>query len=169
MNYKPENENKRMNPKWLKAYDKCGWGITNFDIEPESREYEACKFQLNGLQIISRTAKITPKKIGQFVTLWKRNEDGIIEPYTENDQFDFVCVNVAFENNSGQFVFPKSVLLKKGVISSLQKEGKRALRVYPQWDKPESKQGKKSQQWQLDYFYKFRKDIDIEKMRALFQ
>lgn len=55
------------------VYDKCSFGISDFENEPESKEYDACRFKLNGLNIISRKAKITPKKIGQFVTFWKRN------------------------------------------------------------------------------------------------
>ena len=45
----------------------------------ESTEYNACSYTVNGQKIIERTAKITPKKIGQFVTCWKRNIDGITE------------------------------------------------------------------------------------------
>jgi hypothetical protein len=37
-------------------------------IEAESGEYGACEFKLNGLSVKFRVAKITPTKIGQFVT-----------------------------------------------------------------------------------------------------
>jgi hypothetical protein len=58
--------------------------------EAESAEYGACSFQLNRLAVRFRTAKITPTKTGQFVTLWKRTEAGPIAPYEEADEIDFV-------------------------------------------------------------------------------
>ena len=58
------------------------------------------------------------------MTFWKRNGNGPIEPLIETDQIDFTTVNVRTENELGQFVFPKSVLIKKGMISVERKEGK---------------------------------------------
>ena len=55
-------------------YDKCNLAISNFHKELESKEYQACRFNLNNKHIICRTAKITPKKVGQFVTFWKRKK-----------------------------------------------------------------------------------------------
>lgn len=134
------------------VYNPLNLAISNLQIDAESKEYDACRYQLNGFKIISRTAKRTPKKVGQFVTFWKRNAAGPIEPFEENDEFDFFVVNVHCEEKSGQFVFPKSILIQKGIISTDKKEGKRAFRVYPSWDVVESKQGTQSQKWQLEYF-----------------
>lgn len=41
-----------------KVYDKCGFEMTNFILEPESTDYDACQFQLNGLSIISRNGML---------------------------------------------------------------------------------------------------------------
>ncbi|QDH80734.1 MepB family protein [Echinicola soli] len=150
-------------------YKKCGLNISGIHLEKESKEYNACRFELNGQKIISRNAKITPKKVGQFVTFWKRNENGPIEPLEENDQIDFYVVNVRTESEFGQFVFPKSVLIKKGIISTENKEGKRAFRVYPNWDIVKSKQAERTQKWQLDYFYKIDDLTDIEKVTKLYK
>jgi SAM-dependent methyltransferase len=60
----------------------------------ESKEYGACTFELNGMIIQQRISKITPTKIGQFVTIWKRNMDGITEPFDNSDNFDFV-INIS--------------------------------------------------------------------------
>ena len=120
-------------------YKPLRFELTNFEAEKESQDYGACTFELNGLQIVSRNAKITPTKIGQFVTLWKRLNNGPIQPLRS-------------ENQIGQFIFPKKVLIEKDVFTTPSKEGKRAIRVYPLWDKPLSKQALKTQQWQLDYF-----------------
>lgn len=101
------------------VYDNCDLKISNFKLEPESTEYDACQFELNGLNVISRSSKITPKKAGQFVTFWKRIENGPIEPFSENDNLDLFIVNVRTDNKFGQFVFPKSLLIRKGIIDSL--------------------------------------------------
>jgi len=151
-----------------KVYDPCALEISGFKPETESKEYNASQFELNGLQIINRNAKITPKKVGQFVTFWKRSKNGPIEPFHENDSFDFFTVNVQANNQLGQFVFPKSVLIKKGIISTLQKEGKRAFRVYPAWDISKSKQAERTQKWQLEYFYHINDSIDFDRVRKLY-
>lgn len=149
-------------------YDKCSFEILHFKLEPESREYDACRFDLDGRKIICRNAKITPKRVGQFVTFWKRNENGPIEPFEENDKIDFYVVNVRTENGFGQFVFPKSVLIGKGIISSGKKEGKRAFRVYPSWDIVKNKQAELTQNWQLSYFYEIGKMTDFKKVNDLY-
>ncbi len=103
--------------------------------------------------VISRVAKITPTKNGQFVTFWKRSFEGPIIPYDVSDPFDLLVVSVKNAEQCGRFVFPKDILVKQGVISSGTQEGKRAFRVYPPWDIPESKQAAKTQAWQLSYFF----------------
>lgn len=159
---------KNLNQIKTEIYDKCSLEISDFKIEAESKEYDACRFQLNGLNILNRNAKITPKKVGQFVTFWKRNENGPIEPFDENDQIDFYTVNVRTENEFGQFVFPKSVLIKKGIISTKKKEGKRAFRVYPNWDIAKNKQAERTQKWQLNYFYQINSSTDLQKVTELY-
>lgn len=150
-------------------YDKCKLRIFDFENEPESLEYDACRFELNGLKIICRNAKVTPKKNGQFVTFWKRNGNGPIEPFYETDRIDFYAVNVRTKNQRGQFVFPKSVLIKKGIISTDKKEGKRAFRVYPSWDITKSKRAERTQNWQLNYFYEIGKTTDFKEVTKLYE
>ena len=150
------------------VYSKCGLEIADFKIEPESQEYDACQFKLNGCQVISRSAKITPRKKGQFVTFWQRYENGPIEPFNESDTIDFFLVNVRKENRFGQFVFPKSILIKKGVLTTRKKEGKRAIRVYPGWDQAGSKQAKQTQKWQLNYFYEITPEMDFKTVLDLY-
>ncbi len=158
------------NLKQIKAeiYDRCNLEVSNFKIEVESKEYDACQFELNSRNILCRKAKITPKKAGQFVTFWKRNKGGSIEPFDESDQIDFYVVNVKTENEFGQFVFPKSVLIKKGIISTDTKEGKRAFRVYPCWDITKNKQAQRNQKWQLNYFYEIDKMSNCKKVNDLY-
>ncbi|MEO9803476.1 MAG: MepB family protein [Reichenbachiella sp.] len=133
-------------------YEPYGFELTNYLIEEESQEYGACRFEINGLIVVSRNAKITPTKIGQFVTIWKRTEDGPIAPFDYADPIDLIIINVQKGDELGQFVFPKSVLCQKGIFSTTAKEGKRGIRVYPSWDEPKSKQACATQHWQLQYF-----------------
>ncbi|ESU23183.1 protein of unknown function UCP032285 [Flavobacterium enshiense DK69] len=152
------------------VYNKCGFVLLNPLEEKESADYAACRFQLNNLNVVFRSAKITPTKIGQFVTLWKRIENGPIQPFDFSDDVDLFVINTKTENHFGQFVFPKAVLLEQGVISSGLKDGKRAIRVYPPWDITISKQAKKTQSWQRDYFFEIPFDglIDLDQVKKLY-
>lgn len=150
------------------VYDPCLLEMSNFTIEAESREYGACKFQINGRNIICRNAKITPTKSGQFVTFWKRKEKGLIQPFAETDQVDFYVVNVLAQNKLGQFVFPKSVLMQQGIISTKKKEGKRAFRVYPSWDLAKNSQAQRTQKWQLCHFYEIGTSTDMKRIVGLY-
>lgn len=150
------------------VYDQCKLQLSGFKSELESKEYDACQFALNGWNVLCRNAKITPKKAGQFVTFWKRNGNGPIEPFSEEDPFDFYVVNTRTKSAFGQFVFPKSVLIKKGIVATKQKEGKRAFRVYSKWDTTTSKQAERTQKWQLDYFYEINDSTDLKRVHDLF-
>ena len=103
------------------------------------------------LEII-REAKTTPKKVGQFVSIWKRNKEGITEPRHINDAFEWLIIKCKSGNKSGRFIFPKSILIEKEIISTTEKEGKRGFRVYPPWDEPQSKQAIETKKWQVKFF-----------------
>jgi hypothetical protein len=148
------------------VYDKCGFDLTNPSINTESAEYGACLFQLNEKTIQHRVSKITPTKAGQFVTIWKRNQNGITEPYDFEDEIDFIIITAKSEDNFGQFIFPKWVLADKGIISRNGKTGKRGIRVYPPWDVVTSKQAVKTQNWQTNYFLKIRNDSSTDLLLA---
>ena len=151
------------------AYEPLGLTSSNLVQEAESQEYGACSFDLGQKHIKFRVAKITPTKVGQFVTFWKRMGHGPIMPYDMNDPFDFLIVSVRNGTSLGQFIFPKDVLLQKGVLSKDGQGGKRAMRVYPAWDITESIQAKKTQAWQLAYFAELSPSLDQEKIRKLFR
>lgn len=140
------------------VYEKCGFGLTNFKLNSESVEYGACSFEVNGHTIEHRVSKITPTKTGQFVTIWKRNKNGITAPFDISDNIDFVVITSKRDHDIGQFIFPKSVLAEKGIISQKDKEGKRGIRVYPSWDTTTNKQAEKTQSWQTRYFFTIKDD-----------
>ena len=143
------------------AYDPLGLQYSDLVQEIESQEYGACAFKLNDSLIRFRVAKITPTKIGQFVTFWKRIDNGPIMPFDMSDSFDFLVVSVRTNNHFGQFIFPKNILWQNGLISKEGKGGKRAMRVYPPWDKADNPQAKKTQAWQINYFCEIEPTLDV--------
>lgn len=151
-----------------RVYDCCNFEVAQPLAALESADYDAYHFDLNGKHICYRTAKTTPTKTGQFVTLWKRNNSGIIEPFDAADLIDFVIISVRKDDLYGQFIFPKSILLERGIFSTAIKEGKRATRIYPPWDETNSKQAQKTQQWQLDYFHEIIPNANLDRFKALF-
>jgi hypothetical protein len=144
-----------------------GFKISNFKIDSESQEYEACTFNLDGKYIVARTAKQTPKKIGQFVTLWKRNRSKTISPYSVTDEFDFLLIQVFSANRTGLFLFPKSELALQGILSDKKQKGKLGFRVYPDWDFPQNKQAERTKRWMSVYFLevKLEESKDFEKTK----
>ena len=150
------------------VYGQCGLDISDFGWERESKGYQACQFKLNGKVVICRQAKLTPKKAGQFVTCWKRENDGPIIPFAESDPFELLIVNIYSAGRLGQFVFPKAALAKYGLLSTYEKEGKRAFRLYPEWETNLNVQANKSQKWQLNYFFEISPNTDLEKVKKLY-
>ena len=63
------------------VYDLCNFECSQPVSESQNSEYGAYIFKLNDISIRFRVAKITPTKIGQFVTLWERIGSGAIQPY----------------------------------------------------------------------------------------
>ena len=152
------------------VFDPCGFELTNPVLEKESKDYGAYQFELNALKILFRVAKTTPTKVGQFVTLWKRIGKGPIQPFDLTDGFDLFIINTRSGDNFGQFIFPKSILIQQGILTTDLKEGKRAIRVYPSWDVTTNKQAQKTQKWQLNYFFEIPldKSINLERAKLLY-
>ena len=147
-------------------YDPCNFSYTEPVLDLESKKYGASRFKVNDFSIVFRIAKTTPKKLGQFVTLWKRHDNKPIQPFDLSDTFDFVVVCARNDSHFGQFVFSKSVLLEKGILSVNEEGGKLAFRIYPPWDSPLNKQALKSQKWQIEYFLNAPLDRGIDLLRA---
>lgn len=124
-------------------------GVSELEVEAESREYSAARFECFGKKCLFRQAKTTPKKAGQFVTIWKRVEpEAPIAPFDIADPVDIVVVAVQDAENRGYFVFGKALLARKRVFSNGAKEGKRAMRVYAPWVEVTSAQARRTQAWQ---------------------
>ncbi len=164
----------KLHPDFLvvknRLYDPNNFKIGAVSLEPESAEYAACFFNLNELSVRFRVAKITPTKVGQFVTLWKRVGKSPIQPFDVSDAIDLFVVCVRQGEHFGQFVFPKSALIQHGILSIEGKGGKRAIRIYPPWDETSSKQAMETQRWQLRYFLEIpsNKAIDLARFDMLY-
>lgn len=131
--------------------------------EKESEEYRACRFEINGKKVIYRVAKTTPKKVGQFVTCWKRETLGApITPF-EYDDIDYLIVGISDKERLGQLIFNREILIKKGIVSHHGNDGKLSFRVYGPWVIPTISSAIKAQKWQLEYY------VDINQKSAIIE
>ncbi|MBM7585369.1 hypothetical protein JOC86_001911 [Bacillus pakistanensis] len=121
--------------------------------EKQNSKYGAGTFRLSSKTVRFRVANITPTKVGQFVAFWEKDENNKNQPYSYGEAPDLLVITT-FKNDSefGQFIFPKEILFKQNILRSSSTKGKMAIRVYPSWDKPTSKQAMKTQKRQLPYF-----------------
>jgi len=98
------------------------------------------------------------------VTFLKRKENGPIQPFHDSDSFDCFIVNIKTEKVLGQFIFPKSVLIQRGIISTATKEGKRAFRVYTELDKNLNKTAERTRFWQQEFFVLIQEPTDFKEI-----
>jgi len=147
-------------------YNPSKFQYTSPQTESENFAYAASTFELNSREIRFRIAKTTPTKVGQFVTLWKRIKNGPIQPFDMSDKVELFVINVRKGNLFGQFVFPKSILCEKGIVSNENNGGKRAIRVYPPWELDLNQQAHKTQKWQLEYFLEIPQTKSVDFVRA---
>lgn len=143
----------------LTGIDFSGLKVTKLEMEKEGQAYEACSYELGPLKVRARRSKITPKKCGQFVTVWKRDKNGQTAPFEDSDRIDLLVITSCQDSFLGQFIFPKSVLVEKGIIASSNNKGKRGFRVYPPWSKTTNKTAQSTQMWQKDYFIAIENDF----------
>lgn len=150
-------------------FEVSGVKMSRIALDQEAQDYFGYNFQFKKLLFKFRKAKITPKKVGQFVTLWKRNAQNNTEPFSEMDNFDFYIIATAEDEKFGLFIFPKSELISRNILSTRLKQGKRGFRVYPSWVKTENKQADKTQIWQTKFFIDFTKNNaeNLERLRAM--
>lgn len=142
------------------------------DIIPdlECEDYFGFNFKINQINIKFRKSKLTPKKVGQFVTFWKRDSDGKTIPFDISGDFDYYIIYVEENENSGSFIFPKAILEKENYISGKLSAGKRGFRIYADWHLPNNKKAEKTKYWQTEFFINFSEpeNIVIEKFKNIF-
>lgn len=143
--------------------------------EKQNSEYAAGRFIMfshkKANDIRFRVAKVTPKKVGQFVTFWQKDNNDINQPFQYDESPSLLVVTTFDESHQfGQFVFPKDILVKKGIIKSAVSKGKMGIRVYPSWDTATSKTAIDTQKWQLEYFFVVNQlnSLPVEKILLLY-
>ncbi len=125
--------------------------------EQDNADYGAATATSGTALIRFRVAKVTPRKVGLFVAVWRRSASGGTEPFpadhpTANDA-DFLVISVREAGNSGHFLFPRSAVVTHGIGSVNGIGGKRGFRVYPPWSLTSNRQARKTQEWQNPYFH----------------
>ncbi|MFD4440327.1 MepB family protein [Nocardia sp. NPDC058519] len=136
--------------------------------EAENADYGAFVSGIGGSAVRFRVGKQTPTKVGVFVAVWRRAEDGSTEPFAAEDCADLLVITARAGPRFGQFVFPKSALVEHGIVSVAGRGGKRGFRVYPPWSVVENKQARRSQEWQCRYFLDLG-NIDPQAARDLYE
>ncbi|NWL32925.1 MepB family protein [Paenarthrobacter nitroguajacolicus] len=120
--------------------------------EADNQEYGAAVASLGPERIRFRVGKLTPTKVGLFVAVWRRAQDGSTEPFPVEDGIGRLVVTVREGGNMGHFAFPTSALIQHGIVSVKGVGGKRGFRVYPPWSEVTNRQAIRTQQWQCEYF-----------------
>jgi len=193
---KKNNYRDKLESLLIQTFISTEYKITK-DIElcsiPESSKYEALNFSINNQNIVYRKGKITEDRPGAFLAVWKRpsisntnkpiplqfNELDYL--FVEGEEHSNIISNEKLINNpkKGIFVFPISILLKKGIVSSETKKGKTGFRVFPPWSEDRglvgmkvfSESGKKTQRWQLPYYIEIDEKglLDFFKLKEIFE
>jgi len=154
-----------------------GLAVVSEVVEPESAEYDGMLVSVSGLdrldpegvrtsdepeaithaqaQVRVRSGKITPTKVGLFVTHWRRTADGTTGPYGVHDSADTLLVTAAEHGPHparGVFVFDRASLVAHGIVEGDGHGGKRGFRVYPPWSLTAPGQAARTQRWQVEHF-----------------
>jgi hypothetical protein len=161
----------------IKGFVPAGYKVTKnveLDPVPESSKYEGLIFGLDHKNIVYRKGNVTSDRPGAFLAVWQRPVLGGLNdnkpiPLTSNE-LDYLFIQVERHVSAneelehslkhGMFVFPVSLLIEKGIASSVNNKGKTGFRVFPPWSQDRgdfgtkvfSESGKKTQKWQLPYF-----------------
>lgn len=136
--------------------------------EAQNIDYEGATFQFKHHAYRTRMAKLTPKKKGYFVAVWEKAINGTNQAYRYDDSPDKLIVSVIDGEKCGQFIFPKQILLSKGILKNDKQKGKMAFRVYPSWVTNLNATATKTQLWQSDYFIDISLGFDVKKMKEMY-
>ncbi len=144
--------------------------VENFDLkrEVQNSEYEGLLIIINKHVYRSRLAKLTPKKKGYFVAFWEKDTKGINQAYSYENSPEKLIVSVIDNERRGQFIFPKKVLHKYGILKSSKQKGKMAIRVYPSWVTELNTNAARTQTWQVEYFIDLSNNFELEKLKTLY-
>lgn len=143
--------------------------LSEIESDLECGEYLGLNLKLNEVSIKFRKGKMTQKKPGFFVTFWKRNLDGITEPFHSHDDFELLLIAAENQEKFGVFVFPKSFLIESKILKNNTKGGKRGFRIYNHWSKKLNFQAENTKNSQSHYFIDFseNENLILEKFQKI--
>lgn len=139
-------------------------------LEVDNLEYGAAVARVGAAKVRYRVGKLTPRKVGAFVAVWRRAPDGSTEPFPAEEDIDLLIITVREGPDFGVFVFPKAALVDHRIVSMGGRGGKRGFRVYPPWSVTTNPQAQRTRRWQGDFFIQLSGpgDIDTRRARRLF-
>jgi hypothetical protein len=81
-----------------------GGGFSSLTVESDNVDYGAvrCRFRQHSVRF--RVGKVTPTKVGLFVTAWRRSSDGSTEPFPADDDVDVLVISAREGSRFGVFV-----------------------------------------------------------------
>lgn len=129
--------------------------VKDLTEEKYNQDYEALTFSFKEETYQSRLAKKTPTKAGYFVTCWTKDEDNYNRPYKIEEFADYLIVAVIDDELNSYFLFPRELLVEKGILTTFEHKGKMAFRVYPKWCNQLNKTAGQTQKWQCKYFFEY--------------
>ncbi|KQW05808.1 hypothetical protein ASC66_12720 [Leifsonia sp. Root4] len=115
-------------------------------------DYGAQQLTIDGRTARLRIGRVTPRKVGLFVAVWERADDGTTRPFAVEGDTELLLVIVRDGARLGLFTFPREALREHGVLSVAGAGGKRGFRLYPSWSTTTNAQARRTQQWQQRYF-----------------
>ena len=124
--------------------------------EEQNGEYESGTVTISAEFWRVRTARVTPKKPGAFVSVWERDDAGEAKPFASDGEVDGLLVFVDDAERFGVFRFTASHLEALGVTRSSAHPGKRGFRVYPSWSENLNSQATRTQKAQSAAFIMLR-------------
>lgn len=142
-----------VHPDVASACAALGHDASALILEPDNLAYGGAVSRTPESTVRFRVGKVTPTKVGHFVTVWRRAANGSTEPLPAEEGVSALIVTVRDGSQSGAFVFPASALAEHGIASVRGVGGKRGFRVYPPWVEATNPQAKRTQRWQSLHFF----------------
>ena len=104
--------------QFIEIIQKYYGNIKEIIWEDQNKNYLGCIVKLDEQIHRVRVAKITPKKIGQFVAIWQKDEHNVNQAFSFDDSPEYLSIFVFDGDKKGVFIFPKETMKNKGVYTT---------------------------------------------------
>lgn len=129
--------------------------------EEQNGDYEAGLTTIGSESWRLRTARVTPKKPGAFVAMWRRDERGETRPFDDDEAVAGLLLFVQDGEKFGVFRFTADHLESLGITSSSRRSGKRGFRAYPSWSTGLNPQATRTQRQQAEAFTDLSAELQV--------